>query len=214
MERYLKDEPKLHSYKKLDLDTPWDLFATPSRILEQLNYHHTDHHNLDSLSMSSMSSACSGVSWESALSCEVVVKKENIDEDDDNNSDSCEEKMEHEFSDIPIQIKTENGLELRLITPPSSPESIRTTTDAELALLAHHQGLFKVSTATNHLPRSAIVRVTTDENGKRFIQVSQGIPSPISVHRTLSTSSASPEHQSLSSGNHQLTITKRNQIDF
>lgn len=207
MERYLKDEPKLHSYKKLDLDTPWDLFAPPSRILE-FNYNH----NLDSLSMSSMSSACSGVSWESALSCSLVVKKEKIDEDEDNNSDSCEEKVEHDFSDIPIQIKTENGLELRLLTrsdgsdllptltPPSSPESIRTTTDAELALLGHHQGLFKVSTTTTHLPRSAIVRVTTDENGTRFIQVSQGIPAPISVHRSLSSSSASPEHESISSG--------------
>lgn len=210
MERYLKDEPKLNNYKKLDLDTPWDLFAAPSRILE-FNCHHSDH-NLDSLSMSSMSSACSGVSWESALSCALVVKKEKIDEDEDNNSDSCEEKMEHEFTDIPIQIKTENGFELRLLTrsdgsdhlptltPPSSPESIRTTTDAELALLGHHQGMFKVSAATNHLPRSAIVRVTTDENGTRFIQVSQGIPAPISVHRTLSSSSASPDHESISSG--------------
>lgn len=215
MERYLKDEPKLHSYKKLDLDTSWDLFATPARILEQLNYHHNDH-NLDSLSTSSMSSACSGVSWDSALSCALVVKKEKIDEDEDNNSDSCEEKMEHEFSKIPIQIKTENGIELRLITrsdgdasdllptltPPSSPESIRTTTEAELALLGHHPGLFKVSSsASSHLPRSAIVRLTTNGNVTRFIQVSQGIPAPISVHRTSSTSSSSPIHQSLSSGN-------------
>lgn len=215
MERYLKDEPKIHSYKNLDLDTPWDLFATPSRILEQFNYHHNDH-NMDSLSMSSMSSACSAVSWESALSCALVVKKEKIDEDDDNNSDSCEEKMEHDFSDIPIQIKTESGLELRLLsrsdgdsrdllptlTPPSSPESIRTTADAEIALLDHHPGLFKVSTsASTHLPRSAIVRLTTNGNVTRYIQVSQGIPAPISVHRTLSSSSSSPVHQSLSSGN-------------
>ncbi|XP_031632581.1 Krueppel-like factor luna isoform X2 [Contarinia nasturtii] len=178
MERYLKDEPKLQSYKKLptDLDSAWDLFATPARILEELNYHE---HNLDSLSTSSMSSACSGVSWDSALSCAVVVKKEKIDEDEEN-SDSCEEKLENNFCEIPIQIKTEikteNAIELRLLarattttntanhttavsadqnellptlTPPSSPESttIRPTTEAELALLSH-QGLFKVTTAT------------------------------------------------------------------
>lgn len=194
MERYLKDEPKLQTYKKLptDLDSAWDLFAAPARILEELNYHE---HNLDSLSTSSMSSACSGVSWDSSLSCAVVVKKEKI-EDDEENSDSCEEKLDHSnFSKIPIQIKTENAIELRLLaahhrttssssgadhhtndllptlTPPSSPESIRTGSDAtELALLGHHPAtgsIFKVSSATaaaaaaagQHLPRSAIVRL-------------------------------------------------------
>lgn len=209
MERYLKDEPKVQSLKKLSAD-PWDLFATPARILEELNYPYE--HNLDSLSTSSMSSACSGASWDSALSCAVVVKKENCEMDDEENSDSCEEKIEHHnFSKIPIQIKTENAIELRLLTrttaaaavspavvttaadtqtnvellptltPPSSPESIRTTTEAtELALLGH-QGIFKVASAgTNHLPRSAIVRLTTaGQKGvsvTRFIQVSQGIP--------------------------------------
>lgn len=196
MERYLKDEPKLQSYKKLptDLDSAWDLFATPARILEELNYHE---HNLDSLSTSSMSSACSGVSWDSALSCAVVVKKEKI-EDDEENSDSCEEKLENNFCKIPIQIKTENAIELRLLarttanpneslptlTPPSSPESatIRPTNEAELALLGH-QGLFKVASAaahgTNHLPRSAIVRLTTAGKNAvsvtRIIQVNQNV---------------------------------------
>lgn len=214
MERYLKDEPKV-SLKKLATD-PWDLFATPARILEEFNYPYE--HNLDSLSTSSMSSACSGASWDSALSCAVVVKKESCEMDDEDNSDSCEEKLEHHnFSKIPIQIKTENAIELRVLarttataaaspvmvttttttaadpqtnvellptlTPPSSPESIRTTTEAtELALLGH-QGIFKVATAggaTTHLPRSAIVRVTTaGQKGvsvTRYIQVSQGIP--------------------------------------
>lgn len=201
MERYLKDEPKLQSYKKLptDLDSAWDLFATPARILEELNYHE---HNLDSLSTSSMSSACSGVSWDSALSC-VVVKKEKI-EDDEENSDSCEEKLENNiFCKIPIktEIKTENAIELRLLarttadpnemlptlTPPSSPEStIRPTTEAELALIGH-QGLFKVATSatngTNHLPRSAIVKFTTAGKNAvsvtRFIQVNPNIPAAI-----------------------------------
>lgn len=201
MERYLKDEPKVQSYKKLTAD-PWDLFAAPARILEELNYHE---HNLDSLSTSSMSSACSGVSWDSALSCAVVVKKEKVEEDEEN-SDSCEEKIEHNFSKIPIQIKTENAIELRLLartadpnellptlTPPSSPESIRTTAEAELALLGH-QGIFKVS-SPNHLPRSAIVRLTTAGKNSvsvtRFIQVSQGIPTAI-AQRTNSSANTSP----------------------
>lgn len=222
MERYLKDEPKLQSYKKLptDLDSAWDLFATPARILEELNYHE---HNLDSLSTSSMSSACSGVSWDSALSCAVVVKKEKI-EDDEENSDSCEEKLENNFCKIPIQtkteIKTENAIELRLLaratadsnellptlTPPSSPESTATirpttttttvATDAELALLSHHHpGIFKVATGAtvngtnHHLPRSAIVRLTT-AGGKnavsvtRFIQVNSNIPATIAAQPT------------------------------
>lgn len=208
MERYLKDEPK---YKKLsaELNTPWDLFAAPARILEELNYHHD--HNLDSLSTSSMSSACSGISWDSSLSC-VVVKKEKI-EDDDENSDSWEEKLDHSnFSKIPIQIKTENAIELRLLartsdandllptlTPPSSPESILPPSEAELALLG--QGIFKVSSST-HLPRSAIVRLTTAGKNSvsvtRFIQVSQSMPAAIASHRTttgsssLSSSSSSP----------------------
>lgn len=199
MERYLKDEPKVY-LKKLATD-PWDLFAAPARILEELNYHE---HNLDSLSTSSMSSACSGASWDSALSCAVMVKEEKIEEDEEN-SDSCEEKLEHNFSKIPIQIKTENAIELRLLTrtadpnellptltPPSSPESIRTTTDAEVALLGH-QGIFKV-TSPNHLPRSAIVRLTTAGKNAvsvtRFIQVSQGIPAAI-AQRTNGTTGSS-----------------------
>lgn len=202
MERYLKDEPKLQSYKKLptDLDSAWDLFAAPARILEELNYHE---HNLDSLSTSSMSSACSGVSWDSTLSCAVVVKKEKL-EDDEDNSDSCEEKIERNFSKIPIQIKTENAIELRLLantnellptlTPPSSPESIRTTVDGDLALIGH-QGLFKVATTGNHLPRSAIVRLTTAGKNSvsvtRFIQVSQGIPTTI-PQRTTNTVNTTP----------------------
>lgn len=214
MERYLKDEPKIQSLKKLATD-PWDLFAAPARILEELNYHE---HNLDSLSTSSMSSACSGVSWDSALSCAVVVKKEKVEVEDEENSDSCEEKIEHNFSKIPIQIKTENAIELRLLarttsavaadsnellptlTPPSSPESIRTThTEAtELALLGH-PGLFKVTSTTSptshHLPRSAIVRLTTAGKNSvsvtRFIQVSQGIPTAIAQRNNNNNSPSS-----------------------
>ncbi|XP_075229738.1 uncharacterized protein LOC142329220 [Lycorma delicatula] len=109
MERYLKDEPKLQSYKKLptELDTPWNLFTAPSPLaswtkvevvnpysLEEL---HLAERHLDSLSMSSSSSACS---WDSAVSCAVLVKKEPVEEED--------EEDEEEFCPV---------------TPPSSPES-------------------------------------------------------------------------------------------
>lgn len=98
MERYLKDEPKLQSYKKLptDLDTPWNLFTAPVPLsswtmvevvnpltLDELNL---SERGLDSLSLSSASSACSGVSWDSSLSCAVLVKKEPVDEDDEDES--------------------------------------------------------------------------------------------------------------------------------
>lgn len=266
MERYLKDEPKLQSFKKLpnDLDTPWDFFAAPSVqakwkvevdpiCLEDLNL---GERHLDSLSTSSASSGCSGVSWDSALSCAVVVKKERLDDDDDeNNSDSYDENhhinhthnhhhnhhnnnhhhnnnnshsnhhnSHHDklfnVSAIPMQTKTENSIELRLVarrttsdqtnellptlTPPSSPESVRNTSSSiepsELALLGP-QGLVRVSTTTGHIPRSAILRLqtTTTQGGKntvgvtRFIQVSsQGMPTTItSTNKSTSTSSSS-----------------------
>ena len=162
MERYLKDEPKQHAYKKLaaDLDTPWDLFTAPGPIsgswkvevdpycIEELNINDK---NLDNISMSSSSSPCSGVSWDSSLSCAVVVKKEKLDlDDDDNNSDSYDDES---FAKIPFQSRLickntdstakihvqstpQNSIELRLVarktsgheilptlTPPSSPES-------------------------------------------------------------------------------------------
>ncbi|XP_011187312.1 Krueppel-like factor luna [Zeugodacus cucurbitae] len=97
LERYLRDEPKLQSYKKIhEIDTAWDLLSAPARIFEELKI---KEQNLDSVSTtSSVSSTCSGMSWDSsgsqALSCSVVVKKERIDDDEDElHSDSCEEKF-------------------------------------------------------------------------------------------------------------------------
>lgn len=74
MERYLRDEPKLQSVKKLpsDMESAW--FATPTNgwkvevdCLDDFSERH-----LDALSTSSGSSACS---WDSALSCAVLVKQ-------------------------------------------------------------------------------------------------------------------------------------------
>ncbi|XP_073814085.1 luna [Musca autumnalis] len=99
LERYLRDEPKLQSYKKLhsEIDS-WEIFSAPARILEELKI---KEQHLDSISTtSSVSSHCSGISWDSAgsqsLSCSVVVKKERIDDDDEDealNSDNGDDKM-------------------------------------------------------------------------------------------------------------------------
>lgn len=98
MERYLRDEPKLQSYKKMhtDLDTAWDIFSTPARLLEELKIKES----LDTISTtSSVSSNCSGISWDSdgsqALSCAVVVKQERIDEDDEDAAHGlgCDDKL-------------------------------------------------------------------------------------------------------------------------
>lgn len=77
MERYLKDEPKLQSYKKLptELDNPWHVFVAPAtwkvEVVDTI-----DEPTLDSLSLSSTISApCSRISCGS-LSCDVLLKKE------------------------------------------------------------------------------------------------------------------------------------------
>lgn len=163
MERYLKDEPKLQSYKKLpnDLNTPWNLFTAPGPAaamavaaaaswakvdpltLDELNL---SERHLDTLSMSSASSACSGVSWDSSLSCAVLVKKEPVEDDEDDEEEDCYEDTISSNSGSRRYQGTASGtgsnssgkpVELRLLartsssaqsilptlTPPSSPES-------------------------------------------------------------------------------------------
>ncbi|XP_044589055.1 Krueppel-like factor 6 [Cotesia glomerata] len=161
MERYLKDEPKLQSYKKLptELDTaPWNLFRAPPiswtattctttaqfepqikmevtaspddrdpLCLDDIKFSPGDHnHNgrdrdlldrhLDSLSMSSASSACSALSWDGSptLSCRALILKKEPSED-------LEEDEEHEE----IEEEEDSGCEGegQILTPPSSPES-------------------------------------------------------------------------------------------
>lgn len=117
MERYLKDEPKIRSLKKLpsDMEAAW--ITTPAngwKVEVDCLDEFTERH-LDSLSTSSGSSSSS---WESALSCAVLVKQEPID-DEEEDEDGYEER-----------VKTDAALQLRLVarnsttlTPPSSPES-------------------------------------------------------------------------------------------
>lgn len=136
MERYLKDEPKLQSYKKLptELDTPWNLFTAPGPLsswtkvevvnpltLDELNL---NERHLDSLSLSSASSACSGLSWGSSLSCAVVVKKEPM-EDDEEEEDFCYDENVGNPLELTFVARSSAAGEtiLPTLTPPSSPES-------------------------------------------------------------------------------------------
>jgi krueppel-like factor 6/7 len=211
MERYLKDEPKLQSYKKLptDLDTPWNLFTAPSPAaamavaaaaswakvqvvdpltLDELNL---SERHLDSLSMSSASSACSGVSWDSSLSCAVLVKKEPVQDEDEEPDDDCYEDALSSSSDGRRYQGVANGtgnnssgnpVELRLVartsssaqsilptlTPPSSPESGQghsNSSNSSSGSVGSSTGDVSVGQGLLRVatgaPRSAIVRLTT-----------------------------------------------------
>ncbi|KAF4521196.1 hypothetical protein B566_EDAN011218 [Ephemera danica] len=118
MERYLKEEPKLQSYKKLptELDTPWDVFSAPVVVtaswaaaaarnssVSAASCDEDDRLSLDELHLgavderlhsdsASLSSGSSGCSWDS---------------------------KEGEVLDASIELRLVQGT----LTPPSSPES-------------------------------------------------------------------------------------------
>ncbi|KAJ8687921.1 hypothetical protein QAD02_023716 [Eretmocerus hayati] len=216
MEKYLKDEPKLQSYKKIptELDTaPWDLFTAPpmwtattgsstqfdTEIKMEVStssderdplglddikqspgdYSHNgrdrdsfDRH-LDSLSMSSASSACSALSWDGspALSCRALILKKEPNED-------LEEDEEHEEIEDEVDSGCEN--EGQILTPPSSPESGRGHSNSS------HSSTGSSMLDTHNLnhhgskSRNAIVRVTAAnaQSVARLISVAtNGFPS-------------------------------------
>ncbi|KYQ59210.1 hypothetical protein ALC60_01796 [Trachymyrmex zeteki] len=222
MERYLKDEPKLQSYKKLptELDTaPWNLFRAPSiswttstgtsaqfdppikmedyadiykplvyllsnfhrenislsvttssderdpLCLDDIKFSPGDHNDsgrdrdlldrhLDSLSMSSASSACSALSWDSSpsLSCTALILKKEPSED-------LEEDEEHEE----IEEEEDSGCESegQILTPPSSPGSGQGHSNSSHS--SSGSSMLDVHNLNLHGTggRSAIVRVTT-----------------------------------------------------
>ncbi|KOX77677.1 Krueppel-like factor 7 [Melipona quadrifasciata] len=194
MERYLKDEPKLQSYKKLptELDTaPWNLFRAPpiswtastgtanaqfeSPI--KMEFSPGDHnHNgrdrdlldrhLDSLSMSSSSSACSALSWDSSpsVSCTAFILKKEPSED-------LEEDEEHEE----IEEEEDSGCESegQILTPPSSPGSGQGHSNSSHS--SSGSSMLDVQNLNLHGTggRSAIVRVTASN--------AQGVARLISV---------------------------------
>ena len=211
MERYLKDEPKLQSYKKLptELDTaPWNLFRAPpiswtastgtanaqfespikmevttssedreTLCLDDIKFSPGDHnHNgrdrdlldrhLDSLSMSSASSACSALSWDSSpsLSCTALILKKEPSED-------LEEDEEHEE----IEEEEDSGCESegQILTPPSSPGSGQGHSNSSHS--SSGSSMLDVHNLNLHGAggRSTIVRVTTSN--------AQGVAKLISV---------------------------------
>ncbi|KAJ4437753.1 hypothetical protein ANN_13691 [Periplaneta americana] len=220
MERYLKDEPKLQSYKKLptDLDTPWNLFTAPGPAaamavaaaaswakvevvdpltLDELNL---SERHLDTLSMSSASSACSGVSWDSSLSCAVLVKKEPVEEEEEDDDDedavsSSSDSRRHQSAgdSNPVELRVVARASsagqsiLPTLTPPSSPESgqghsnsSNSSSSGSVSSSAGDvsvgQGLLRVA------PRSgAIVRLTARSSPgvTRLISVTQNHFPPI-----------------------------------
>lgn len=288
MERYLKDEPKLPTLQKLptDLETAWDLFAAPSVVMSSWNMGMEDSSE-HTFPANSGSPGHSGMSWEGTVNCSVVVKKEPLDdyEDDelccyemdllqpskketnrtkrgrndskaeqtcqsglvqvkteprssrlaakknkkqhnqarnmssgshsDSSSSSSSSRSHQTKSKLGettalVQPKTESTMDLLvrsnrnstsscsdssdhlpILTPPSSPESMRTTSEAELALLGH-QGLIKVSSANGNIPRGT-KGSSRSSNVARLLHVTnQGLPLAIAQRNAnMPTSQAS-----------------------
>ncbi|XP_032451830.1 Krueppel-like factor luna isoform X2 [Nasonia vitripennis] len=246
MERYLKDEPKLQSYKKLptELDTaPWNLFRAPqiwtattgttnaqfepsikmevtttaddreTLCLEDIKLSPGDHsHNgrdrdlldrhLDSLSMSSASSACSALSWDGSpsLSCRALILKKEPSED-------LEEDEEHEEEE-----EEDSGCEGegQILTPPSSPESGQGHSNSSHSSTG--SSMLDVHNLNLHGAngRSAIVRVTTAnaQNVARLISVAtNGFPAVSgttqhSSHGSASATVVTSGHVSVNSRHH------------
>ncbi|XP_014605831.1 PREDICTED: Krueppel-like factor 6 isoform X2 [Polistes canadensis] len=239
MERYLKDEPKLQSYKKLptELDTaPWNLFRAPpiswtattgtansqfespikmevttssdereTLCLEDIKFGPSDHnHNgrdrdlldrhLDSLSMSSASSACSALSWDSSrsLSCTALILKKEPSED-------LEEDEEHEE----IEEDEDSGCESegQILTPPSSPGSGQGHSNSSHS--SSGSSMLDVHNLNLHGTggRSAIVRVTTSN--------AQGVARLISVTANGFSAVASTQHAHTGANASASTVSNR-----
>lgn len=214
MERYLKEEPKSNfGNRKLqgdDLDASWDLFAPPESpplngswkmevnplCLNKLNL---DQH-IDSLSTISSSSSCSRLSWDTSLSYAVLVKKEPIDTDYEDNSDSYEEvysssssemtNNKYETKERRSSGESQNAIKFTIVarsqlTPPSSPEPNSkksvdiqgNSTDCSNNNNKNRKSLVRMTMNPNdsQISRNAIVKLTTSKNASigvtRLIQV-------------------------------------------
>lgn len=185
MEQYLKDEPRIETvqYKKLEMDAPWDLFSCPPPRpggwkveVDPLCLEDFSDRHLDSLSTSPASSACSGVSWDSSLSCAVLIKQEPVDDDDEDGDDSCEEtKTGARDKKYELKIVPRNSCSgqtvLPTLTPPSSPESGQGHSNGSSAGELE-SGILRVSSGVG---RNTIVRVAARGQGMtRLISVTQG----------------------------------------
>ncbi|CAH1171249.1 unnamed protein product [Phaedon cochleariae] len=106
MERYLKEEPKMKSsYKKL------------SSEMNRSTWYGMN--CLDDYCGDRLSSASSPCSWDSALSCAILVKQEPLDDIDDDDDEDPDDDDEDAF------VRLRLGRASSALTPPSSPESGR-----------------------------------------------------------------------------------------
>lgn len=124
--------------------------------------------NLDSLSTSSASSACS---WGSALSCAVLVKQEPLDDEEDD-EDGFDDRVQADAHDaLQLRLVTRNSTTL---TPPSSPESGPGHSNSSSSASEMDMCGLRVSS----MPRNAIVRL---RGVTRYISVMpRTAPSPAS----------------------------------
>lgn len=211
MERYLKDEPKVQTHKKLDnmfpapRSTGWKVEVDPLCI--SADGDDAGDHHLDSLSTSPASSACSGLSWDSPLSCAVLVKQEPVDDEDDF-EDSYErlrgepEPVDKQFHLKIIPRNSCNGQSiLPTLTPPSSPESGPGHSngsssvgelDTSTTMATRGQGIVRVTPTA--VGRGTIVRVAARNAAgmTRLISVSQGHFPALTTRQHHNVSPASP----------------------
>ncbi|KAK6628985.1 hypothetical protein RUM43_002802 [Polyplax serrata] len=193
MERYLKDEPKLQSYKKLptELDS-WNLLAPPGVVatswevtkvevvdpLLQLDELRLKDRNLDNVSMGSASSGCSRSSWDTSLSCAVVVKQEPTDHDEDEEYEDLFEATHIDVKSDPLRLKViskGSGEGQTMLTPPSSPES------------GQHSSSSSSSQDLNLITRRAFLQLTNSPCVTHLISVSRGHFSSTPTSPSLST---------------------------
>jgi krueppel-like factor 6/7 len=198
MDRYLKDEPKPKTFKKEPSDmTPWELFTAPGPIsgswsvkVEPLCFDELlNDRNLDTLSMSSSSSTCSGKSWDSSLSCSLVVKKERID-DDYEDSDSNDEKLVNCINNNNTSSKNFNNTHKNIQIIKSSNKLTNSTIELLIARTPSSSPL-----ATNSLSASALSSMLMPAGANHDILPTLTPPS-------------SPESSSKCSNSKNLTITE------
>ncbi|XP_026468124.1 Krueppel-like factor luna isoform X3 [Ctenocephalides felis] len=206
------------------VDAPWNLFtppgptsgsngsqnSTPWKVevvdggqlcLDELNLVVVADRQLDSLSMSSASSACSGVSWDSNLSCTgtIGVKREReydccddyeIEEPDDEIEDLETDDTETDSDDV-IRLLSSRSAEptaaatALALTPPSSPGAA--------TLITHRTNTSNTATATitanqsihTATPTTGILRVSgqscTPAQRNTFLRVSKNSLTPVNA---------------------------------
>ncbi|XP_055387424.1 Krueppel-like factor 6 isoform X2 [Condylostylus longicornis] len=153
LERYLRDEPKLQSYKKLhsEYDT-WDLFTSSARFFKEINISDqnknslstTSYESADSFSINKGDGFINTNTFDKVFNTSSPIKK-------DSTLKFAQLSYDSGFTLISTPIKAEffdslnymdnsytykaknikiNKIMLQTLTPPSSPESVRTSNSA------------------------------------------------------------------------------------